>query len=358
MKRVAILGTRGVPANYGGFETLVENLIENRGTSVAKYTVFCSSRDLDKKNTSYKGAELKYIPLRANGMQSVIYDAVSFFRARNGYDTILMLGISGCIFLPLLRLFRRKKIIVNIDGLEHRRKKWGRFARWFLRISEASAVRFADTIVADNKAICDYVYSTYGKKAEMIAYGGNHVLRTVTEPYEQAILENYSLSSGEYAVALCRIEPENNCHIILDAFSGSGNRLLFIGNWNNNKYGKKLKKEYGRFPNIIMLDPIYDLDTLYVLRKNACCYIHGHSAGGTNPSLVEAMFFGCRIFAFDVIYNRYTTGNNADYFSDKEELQRLISGIKNDNKDPGAMYETACREYTWDIIAKQYENLY
>jgi len=355
MKKVAIVGIQGVPANYGGFESLVENMIGENCSSDIQYTIFCSSKDMKEKLSSYKGAHLKYVPLHANGMQSIPYDMVSMMRVITGYDVILVLGVSGCIFLPVLKLLSQKRIVVNIDGLEHRRDKWGKVAKWFLRTSEKVAVRWADVIIADNKGIQDYVMETYGKKAEMIAYGGDHAVRDVPVETQTSVLKKYGLQNKEYAISVCRIEPENNCHISLEAFSKTDKEFVFIGNWKRSEYGKALVKMYQDCKNIKMLDPIYDLDTLYVLRSNAAYYIHGHSAGGTNPSLVEAMFFGCPIIAFDVVYNRETTQNKAYYFCYSDDIVKLMN---QGNLDGKIMKDIAKKEYTWKIIAKRYEELF
>ena len=346
MKKVAIVGTQGVPANYGGFESLVENMIGDNCSPDIQYTVFCSSKDMKEKLSSYKGANLKYVPLHANGMQSIPYDIVSMLRVITGYDVILVLGVSGCVFLPILRILSRKRIVVNIDGLEHRRDKWGKFAKWFLKFSEKVAVKWADTIIADNKGIQDYVMETYGKKAEMIAYGGDHVLRDIPVEEQASVLQKYGLQNKKYAISVCRIEPENNCHVSLEAFSRTDKSFVFIGNWKRSEYGKELLE---------MLDPIYDLDTLYVLRSNAAYYIHGHSAGGTNPSLVEAMFFGCPIIAFDVVYNRESTQNKAYYFSTSNDIVDLINKGSLDGR---IMKDIAKKEYTWKVIANKYEELF
>lgn len=355
MKKVAIVGTQGVPANYGGFESLVENMIGDNCSPDIQYTVFCSSKDMKEKLSSYKGANLKYVPLHANGMQSIPYDIVSMLRVITGYDVILVLGVSGCVFLPILRILSRKRIVVNIDGLEHRRDKWGKFAKWFLKFSEKVAVKWADTIIADNKGIQDYVMETYGKKAEMIAYGGDHVLRDIPVEEQASVLQKYGLQNKKYAISVCRIEPENNCHVSLEAFSRTDKSFVFIGNWKRSEYGKELLDKYKDCPNIQMLDPIYDLDTLYVLRSNAAYYIHGHSAGGTNPSLVEAMFFGCPIIAFDVVYNRESTQNKAYYFSTSNDIVDLINKGSLDGR---IMKDIAKKEYTWKVIANKYEELF
>lgn len=357
MKNVAIVGTQGVPARYGGFETLVENIIGKNCPLEVQYTVFCSSKDFKKEERllSYKGAFLKYIPLHANGIQSTPYDIWSLLKVIRGYDVIVILGVSGCIFLPIFRLFCHKRLVINIDGLEHRRAKWGRFARWFLRLSEAMAVRYADVIVADNKGIQDYVYDVYGKKSALIAYGGDHVKRSVSIERQTEILNSYGVKKKEYSFTVCRIEPENNCHITLEAFAKSGDTLIFIGNWNKSLYGQELKQKYKDVGNIHLIDPVYDLDILYALRSNCRFYIHGHSAGGTNPSLVEAMFFHCPILAYDVVYNRETTENKAFYFRNAEQLFSLL---KDDTlplaESANNMSEIACRRYLWEIISRQY----
>lgn len=356
MKQVAIVGTQGVPAKYGGFETLVENIIGENASSEIHYTIFCSSRDYAIHRIEYKRAELKYIPLfHANGIQSTPYDILSMLKALHGYDTVIILGTSGCIFLPVFRLLYRKRLLVNIDGLEHRRAKWGKFAKWFLRTSEAMAVRYADIIIADNKGIQDYVTEIYHKSSALIAYGGDHSQRTVSPEQQEKILNQYGVSAGEYGISVCRIEPENNSHLILEAFAQTGKPLVFIGNWERSAYSRRLKEQYQSFGNIKMVTSLYDLDTLYTLRSRCNCYIHGHSAGGTNPSLVEAMFFGKPILAYDVVYNRETTENKAAYFKTTEDLTKLLYDTP---KEGSIMKEIAQRRYTWKHIADQYENLY
>jgi glycosyltransferase involved in cell wall biosynthesis len=217
------------------------------------------------------------------------------------------------------------------------------------------AVRCADVIIADNKGIQTYVSETYHRSSELIAYGGDHVMRNVPEAKQAEILDNIKLKRQDYAVSVCRMEPENNCHITLEAFAKCGRELVFIGNWNHSTYGKELKERYGKCSNIHLLESVYDLDMLFTLRKNAGLYIHGHSAGGTNPSLVEAMFFGCPILAFDVVYNRATTFNKAYYFKNSMELITLIAHPRLDGH---IMRLLAEQHYTWKLIAKQYEALY
>ena len=357
--KVSIIGVVGVPANYGGFETLVENMIGENASSEVAYTIYCSSKGYTERLTSYKGASLKYIPLQANGSQSIVYDIWSLLKATFHSDVILILGVSGCCFLPIYRLFSKKRLVINIDGLEHRRDKWGKWTRRFLKFSEKMAVKYADVVVTDNKGIQDYVSEEYGKESALIAYGGDHVLRSISDNDCQRILQQYPVVEGNFAFSVCRIEPENNVHITLEAFKKSKKSILFVGNWSRSEYGQNLFRTYGQCENIHLINPIYDLNTLYVLRKCCAVYIHGHSAGGTNPSLVEAMFFKKPIIAFDVVYNRETTENKATYFKDADELvsclQQEVILLK---KNAECMFEVAQRRYKWNIIAKQYEALY
>jgi len=355
-KKVAIVGIQGVPARYGGFESLIENIIGKNCSQGIEYTVFCSGKDYAERRKTYKGVRLKYVnSFHANGWQSTFYDIISMLRCLpGGYDTVLVLGVSGCVFLPIFRLLYRGRIVVNIDGLEHRRDKWAKWQRKFLRRSEALAVRYADVVIADNKGIQDYVTETYGKPSVLVAYGGDHVQRVVSQELQEMVLKRYGLERRMYGISVCRIEPENNCHITLEAFAKAGKRLVFIGNWGYSDYGRDLKKRFSVCPNMMLLDAVYDLDILYTLRNNAKWYIHGHSAGGTNPSLVEAMFFGCPILAYDVVYNRATTRNKAYYYKDSKELIALMEYSELDGSE---MRYIAERYYTWKRIAEQYEEL-
>lgn len=355
-KKVAIIGTMGVPAKYGGFETLVENIIgENAGDDI-EYTVFCSSKSYDDRPKTYKGARLKYLPIKANGIQSMIYDPISMLCCLHGYDTIVILGVSGCLFLPVFRLLYRKRLVINIDGLEHRRAKWSPFVKKVLWKSEQMAVKYADVVIADNQGIADYVTEVYHRTPTMIAYGGDHALREVATEKQQEILQQYGLRANEYAFTVCRIEPENNCHLTLQAFAESGKPLMFVGNFDHSEYAQNLRKEFGQYPNIIIKEAIYDLDVLYALRANCRWYIHGHSAGGTNPSLVEAMHFGRTVLAFDCVYNRATTDDQAYYWKNSVQLKQLLADEALACGD--AMKKLAQERYTWKKIANQYEALY
>jgi glycosyltransferase involved in cell wall biosynthesis len=357
MRKIAIIGTVGLPAKYGGFETLAEYLTKYL-FSEYDISVYCSAKSYDVELSTYNGAKLKYINLKANGIQSIPYDIISIIRACRTADTLLILGVSGCIILPIIKQLSSKKLVVNIDGIEWKRNKWNKYAKWFLKFSEKQAVNYADIIVTDNKAIEDYVQDEYGKKSELIAYGADHVKKL---PIDEDLSQEFSFLQDKYAFTVCRIEPENNLHVIIEAMSQQTKLpLVVIGNWNASLYGQELREKYSSYKHIYLLDPIYEQDKLNKFRSNCYIYLHGHSAGGTNPSLVEAMHLKLPIFAFDVVYNGKTTEHQAKYFSSSEELLKLIENSNEISLEEigNKMYEISEKRYRWDIIAKQYAKLF
>ena len=353
MTRVSVIGTVGVPACYGGFESLVDNLLDFTPQGV-EYTVFCSAPKYKTRMESWKGARLVYLDREANGVSSILYDYESMRRSLD-CDVMLILGVSGCLFLPRIRRRFKGKIITNIDGLEWKREKWKWYAKALLRWSERQAVRHSDTVIGDNKGITDYVKSAYGREAVLIPYGGDHA-----KPVEDAALfDAYPFAREPYAVSVCRIEPENNIHMILEAFAARADLpLVVVGNWDASRYGRALKESYASSPQMRLLDPVYDLRRVNWLRCHASLYIHGHSAGGTNPSLVEAMCLGLPVFAFDCVYNRATTENRCLYWKNAAELSALLA--EQESLFPQIardMHETGMRLYRWEHIAEQYNAL-
>lgn len=353
--RIAIVGTVGLPAAYSGFETLAEHLVrynERYGLPL-DITVYCSARHFREQPATYHGARLRYVGLDANNASSIAYDALTMMMAlREGVDTILLLGVSGAVALPLMRMVSRVRIITNIDGIEWRREKWQGAAKAVLRHSERLAVRWSHEVVADNGAIVDHIRDSYGRDSRLIAYGGDHALSVPAVAYEGL--------PPRYALALCRIEPENNVHLILEGFVDQDRLpLVFIGNWDRSAYGRDLKQRYASRPGIVILDPIYDVGPLRTIRENCAVYLHGHSAGGTNPSLVEMMHFDKPIIAFDCVFNRQSTDDAALFFHDVEDLRRIVAEVVNtDDGGCGMRMGAIARDrYTWDRIGTQYFKL-
>lgn len=356
-KNVSIIGTVGIPANYGGFETLVDNLTKKLNSEF-NLTVYCSSKSYNKKLKEYNNSKLIYLPIKANGIQSILYDIISIFHALlNKTDVLLILGVSGCIILPLIRLITKKKIIINIDGLEWKRNKWNYFTKKFLKFSEKLAVNYANYVIADNIAIQKYISREYNKLSIIVEYGGSHTKKIKNNLH---LLSKFPFLNKKYAISVCRVEPENNLHIILSAFSKKNDHeFVAVGNWNISKYSIDLYNQYKSCKNIHLLSPIYKPKVINLLRGNASTYIHGHSAGGTNPSLVEAMYLKLPIIAFNVIYNRETTDYSALYFKTEAELSDLIAIFSDKERtlQKETMYSIAQKRYKWSFISKIYKDI-
>jgi glycosyltransferase involved in cell wall biosynthesis len=357
VKRVAVIGTVGLPPKYGGFETLAYELV-TRLKERFRFTVYCSSKSYSEKAKEFEGTRTVYIPLRANGIQSVPYDMAAVVHALFHSDVLLILGVSGGIILPLARALGRKKIVVNIDGLEWQRAKWSAPARKYLKLSERLAVANADVIIADNAEIQRYVMNEYRRDSLLIAYGGDHALpQRDIGPHK----DEFEFLGKKYAFGVCRVEPENNVDCILKAFSGlDGLPLVMVGNWDNSAYGKDLRAKYDRSKDIHLLNAIYDRRKLDVLRSNCYLYVHGHSAGGTNPSLVEAMSLGLPVIAYDAAYNRETTENNALFFKNSGDLAEILKkvDIADLRQTAKRLSEVAGRRYRWREVADAYARIF
>lgn len=356
-KKIAIVGIDGLPAKYGGFETLVENLVKyhyNSNLDVEIY-VFCSLGSYDNHVRTFLRAKLIYLPISANGVSSIIYDGISllysvFLRC----DTILILGYSGSIFLPLIKCIYSARFITNMDGIEWKRSKWSWLAKKYLKLSEFIAVKFSDILVADNYGIEIYYKENYSSNCEIIPYGGDHAINI-----EEKDINNYELPDS-YALAIARIEPENNIDMILQAFSDrSLLPIVFIGNFSSTIHGQTIKSKYRNHQKIILLESIYDIGILKSIRLKAQIYIHGHSAGGTNPSLVEIMHFNKPIAAYDCNYNRHTTHNKAFYFKNSEELRNIINSFPSIalSESGEILKSIAQKNYTWEDVGKKYFQL-
>lgn len=356
-KKIAIIGTNGLPGRYGGWDQLLNHL-SSMLSDKYEIIVYTSSHNAVKGLKEFNGAKIRIIPLKANGAQSVLYDGVSMLDACFKYDILLVLGTSGCIFLPLIKLFN-KKVILNPDGAEWKRGKWNKYVKSFLKLSEKLGVKLSDVIVGDNVVMQEYLKKEYNKDSVLIEYGGDHV-QNVELSIEAK--NKYNIEDRKYAFKVCRIEPENNIDLILEAFKDSKLTLILIGNWNFSSYGKETRNKYRDFKNLMLLDPIYEQKTLDELRSNCGIYIHGHSVGGTNPALVEAMNLGVCCVAFGVDYNIETTENSAIYFNTVSDLKGVISDFLDDKIDAqligSNLKSIAIKRYTWDNIVGKYDKVF
>lgn len=356
-KRVAIVGTVGLPPKYGGFETLVNYLTLYKGQEFT-FTVYCQKNSDKNKLRIFNGSRLKYLPFKANGFQSIIYDIVAITKSWFTYDTILILGTPGCVILPLLRFFKKTNTVVNFGGLEWKRDKWNKYVLRYLRLTEKLAVKYSDYIVADNQFFCDYISSVYNKESILIEYGGDHTQRN---QIDETLSAKYPFLNIPYDVSVSRAQPDNNLHVVLEAYAKNPDRnLVLISNYDKFEYGRKLKQKYAGYSNIYLQDAIYDQKDLDTIRNNAQLYVHSHSFCGTAPSLVEAMSLELPIIAFEVPTNLFTTEKEAIYFNDTDELIKVLQTLNKEKTDRlrVKMKDIAEKRYKWDRISNAYADLF
>jgi glycosyltransferase involved in cell wall biosynthesis len=356
-KKVAIIGTVGLPANYGGFETMVKYLTEQKSKDF-EFTVFCQKTPKEKRIKEYNGSKLIYLPFFANGLQSIIYDIVAMAISWRKFDALVILGTPGCIVLPFFKIFRKTKTIINFGGLEWARDKWGSLGKKYLKLTERVAVKNATIMVADNQHFCNYIKETYGVGSVLIEYGGNH---TKSLPVTAELKAKYPFLNLDYDVSVSRAQVDNNLHLLLETYSKIPKRnLVLISNYNSFEYGKQLKEKYTGFPNLFLQDAVYNIAELDVIRSNAQLYIHSHSFCGTAPSLVEAMNLNLPVIAFDVPTNHFTTEDKALYFKNEEELFDLLQNINQEKLSELAkkMRDIASRRYSWEMISQKYADLF
>ncbi len=353
--KLSIVGIQGIPNNYGGFETLAEYLVKYLSDDI-DITVYCSSKDLKTRQSSWNNAKLKYIPVSSHGAMGIIYDSLAFIHACLSSDKVLFLGFGGGFVIPFLRKFK-SKIILNFGGLDWKRNKWSPNAQKAIKFAEKNLINYSSIVVSDNAGIQNYIKETYGIDSHLIAYGGDQAQHL---PVTKDFIEKYPFLSEKYAFIVTRIQSDNNIDMILNAFERAMSiPIVIVGNWNGSEYGMKTKEKFQNKKNVILLDAIYDRSILDVLRSNCTLYIHGHSAGGTNPSLCEAMYLGLPVVAFASGYNEYTTKNKAIYFSDPDELASIVNRKDQLNlKEMGSSLKIIAEKYyIWEKIALQYKEI-
>ena len=355
--KFAIVGSAGLPARGGGFETLTEQLVKH--LDEYQITVYCSASIYPKEEQKsyYAGARLRYVPLKPTGWQSTFYVMISLILASFRSRRVLMLGTKGAWLLPIIRLFSKTQVFLNPDGIEWKKPQNSKLKKFWYRCLEYVAIQSAGKIICDHPEIQRYVGIKYSRNAELISYGCDHVSHI---NYSRQDVHVFPFIEEKYAFTVGRVVPENNCELILESFEKLETyTLVYVGTWQSSIYGRSLYQRFKDCPNIYLLDPIYDPHKLNLLRSNAYLYIHGHSKGGTNISLVEAMGLGLNVLAYDVGFNRNVTNNDALYFKNCRELVSLVrlSETLFFNGNGVILQSIAQQKYSWSIVSNQYRNI-
>jgi glycosyltransferase involved in cell wall biosynthesis len=356
--KIGILGTRGIPNRYGGFEQCAEYLalgLVKKGHRVWVY----NAHNHEYQGKEWKGVEIIhcYDPEHKLGtVGQFIYDFNCINDARKRkYDVLLQLGYtSNSIWY--WRWPKYCKNVVNMDGLEWKRSKYSRKVQRFLKTAERWAALNGDLLIADSVGIQQYLKETYNKNSDFIAYGAD-----VFEMPDEKVLAPYQVKPFEYNMLIARMEPENNIETIIRGHieSGIGKPLLVIGK-TENQFGTYLVNTYASNSNVLFLGGIYDAAVINNLRYFSNLYFHGHSVGGTNPSLLEAMGCNALIAAHDNVFNKAVLGNDAFYFTDPAQLAGIISSMEEKQQYASYLQNNINKirsQYNWERIVNRYEEV-
>lgn len=360
--RIAVLGARGIPASYGGFETFAEQLATRLVARGHAVTVYAEALEAGVADTFYQGVRVRHKRRPQWGAASVLaYDCACLWDAGRGYDLVYMLGYGAAWACWWPRVFGAP-VWINVDGLEWARSKWGRFARAYLRCMEWAATRAATRLIADAEAIAQRFRQTYprGAPSSFIAYGAELVEERDVDP---SVLRTWGLQAHRYMLVVARPEPENHILEIIRGYEmhASDWPLVVVGDVSGGSAYQQLLRQQAS-ERVRFVGGIYDAGQLASLRVHAACYLHGHSVGGTNPSLLEALACGNWVVAHDNPFNREVARDAADYFETPEQLARQLDHVV--QALDALRVERAQRaraivaqHYTWDRIADAYEAL-
>jgi glycosyltransferase involved in cell wall biosynthesis len=354
--KIGIIGTRGIPNHYGGFEQAASFIASGLAARGHLLTVY-SSHNHPYREKKWNDVEIIrcYDPESKTGTAGqFIYDLNCIRHARNrNYDVLLFMGYTSSSLWG--RFYPKKTVIVsNMDGLEWKRAKYTAPVRKYLRLAEKWAMRYSHFYIADSTAIQSYLKEKYNAESCFIPYGAELVNHPSPE-----LLSRFDVQPGKYFLLIARMEPENNIEMILDGYIQSGSQLPFIitGNTHNN-LGRKLQNKYRENGSVIFTSSIFDTKILQALR--ACCrmYFHGHSVGGTNPSLLEAMAAGALIASHNNPFNKAVVGTDGFYFSNPQDVRScILEAVTTTNRDVFKQnnIDKIKSVYNWDIITDQYE---
>lgn len=360
--KIALIGTRGIPANYGGFETFYEELgkrLVERGHEV---TVYCRDSYYTEKQEAYLGMKLIYLPnLKRKSLDTLSHTFFSILHAiRQPYDIYMVCNAANSPALLLPRLLR-KRIAINTDGLEWKRGKWGKIARTYYKLSERISTILAHRVVADSRGIQNYYASEHNAVTTFIPYGAY-----LSESRKPELLEKLGIKPVEYFLQITRFEPENNPLLTIQAYKqlATNKKLVIIGGVPyESDYSKKICEEANGHPNIILPGPIYNKELLNEVWCNCFAYIHGNEVGGTNPALLQTMASGCFTIAIDVSFSRDVLADAGIFFTkDPRALANQMQWAL-DHEHELDMYKDKAREriqlyYSWEKVTDDYEVLF
>lgn len=358
--RIAILGTRGIPASYGGFETFAEHLATRLVARGHEVTVYCRAHYVSPRQLEYHGVKLKVLPtIRHKYFDTVVHTFLSAIHGVSGrYDAALICNCANAPFSLILRL-TGTPVAINVDGLEHKRKKWGLLGRRYYRFAEYLSTLLPNEMVTDAQVIQDYYLARHKTTSTMIAYGSE-----VERRPDRDAVRKWRVEPNRYVLYVSRLEPENNAHLVIEAFKKvrTAYRLLVVGDAPYaEQYINSLKARARGDKRIIFTGFVFGQD-YRALQQNAYCYVHATEVGGTHPALLEAMGYGNCVLTLATPENIEVVGDAGVPYIDEYDLAEKLQRVLRDGSLVQAYRNRAQQRiksnYHWDGVVDQYERLF
>src|ERR1044072_2519082 len=357
--RIAILGTRGVPANYGGFETFADPLSTRLVARGHEVTVYCRAHYVSPRQIEFQGVRLKVLPtIRHKYLDTVLHTFLSALHAApRRYDAALICNAANAPFSPILRVLGTP-VALNVDGLEHKRKKWNWIGRKYYRMAERLATILPTETVTDAKVIQDYYLARHRAESTMIAYGAE------VEQRLDPSVRRWRVEPNRYVLYVSRLEPENNAQMVIEAFKRvrTAHKLLIVGDAPYARdYIQSLKERARGDKRIVFTGFVFGRD-YRALQQNAYCYVHATEVGGTHPALLEAMGFGNCVLTLAAPENIEAVGDAGIPYSDEKDLADKLQMVLRAGSLVHAYRNRAQarvkERYDWDYVVDQYEDLF
>ena len=358
--RIAILGTRGIPASYGGFETFAEHLSTRLAARGHEVTVYCRAHYVSPRQLQYHGVRLKILPtIRHKYFDTVVHTFLSAIHAvSKRYDAALICNCANAPFSPILRL-TGTPVAINVDGLEHKRKKWSWLARRYYRFAEYLSTLLPNEMVTDAQVIQDYYLARHNAPSTMIAYGSE-----VERRPDRDTVRKWRVEPNRYVLYVSRLEPENNAHLVIEAFKKvrTAYRLLIVGDAPYaEQYIDSLKASARGDKRIVFTGFVFGQD-YRALQQNAYCYVHATEVGGTHPALLEAMGYGNCVLTLATPENMEVVGEAGVPYIDEFDLAEKLKRVLRDGSLVQAYRNRAQqriqKHYDWETVVDQYEQLF
>ena len=358
--RIAILGTRGIPASYGGFETFAEHLATRLVARGHEVTVYCRAHYVSPRQLEYHGVRLKVLPtIRLKYFDTVVHAFLSALHAvPSRFDAALICNAANAPFASILR-FTGTPVAINVDGLEHKRKKWNWLGRRYYLLAERLSTILPNVTVTDARVIQDYYSVRYNAQSTMIAYGAE-----VERKPDRAVVRRWRVEPNRYVLYVSRLEPENNARMVIEAFKRvrTAYRLLVVGDAPYaHEYINDLKERARGDRRIIFTGFVFGQD-YRALQQNAYCYVHATEVGGTHPALLEAMGYGNCVLTLATPENIEAVGDAGIAYADEADLTEKLQRVLRDGSLVQSYRNRAQvrvqQNYDWEKVVDQYEELF